>query len=132
MAPNDKHEGPRAREEDAVPPLMDIPALALRLSVPERHIRRLVAEHRIPFLKWGHLVRFDPRQVEEWLAAAQVPARHIPALKVGRPGRRGGAGRPVGLTNAPGAEAIEPGADGSRPTAGERLWRLDTDDKKTG
>jgi excisionase family DNA binding protein len=67
---------------------MDIPALAKRLSVPERHVRRLVAENRIPYLKWGHLVRFDPRHVEKWLEAAQVPAMRVPPLRSGRPGRR--------------------------------------------
>lgn len=30
-------------------PLMDFPAVAERLGVNERHIRRLVAERRIPF-----------------------------------------------------------------------------------
>jgi excisionase family DNA binding protein len=38
-------------------PLMDIEAVALRLGVPVRHVRRLVAERRIPFLKWSHLLR---------------------------------------------------------------------------
>ena len=41
-------------------PLLDLPAVATRLGVNHRHIRRLVAERRIPFLKWGHLLRFDP------------------------------------------------------------------------
>lgn len=42
------------------PALIDLPAVAERLGVNERHIRRLVAERRIPFVKWGHLLRFDP------------------------------------------------------------------------
>ena len=48
-------------------PLMDVPALAERLGVNERHIRRLVAERRVPFVKWGHLIRFDPVEIDEWL-----------------------------------------------------------------
>jgi excisionase family DNA binding protein len=68
---------------------MDVPALAKRLSVPERHVRRLVAENRVPYLKWGHLVRFDPRQIERWLDAAQVPVAPAPPLRAGRPGRLG-------------------------------------------
>jgi len=38
-----------------------------------RHVRRLVAERRIPFVKWGHLIRFDVEQVEAWLKDAERP-----------------------------------------------------------
>ena len=47
--------------------LMDLPAVAERLGVGERHIRRLVYERRIPFIKWGHLLRFDPDEIEVWI-----------------------------------------------------------------
>lgn len=53
------------------PPLMDLPALADRLGVNHRHVRRLVAERRIPFVKWGHLLRFDPDEIEAWLDQAR-------------------------------------------------------------
>lgn len=53
-------------------PLMDLPAVAERLGVNERHVRRLVAERRIPFLKWGHLLRFDPDEIDAWLNTARV------------------------------------------------------------
>jgi len=52
-------------------PLMDLPGVAERLGVNHRHIRRLVAERRIPFLKWGHLLRFDPDEIETWLDQAR-------------------------------------------------------------
>jgi len=52
-------------------PLMDLPAVALRLGVNQRHVRRLVAERRIHFLKWGHLLRFDPAEIETWLDGAR-------------------------------------------------------------
>ena len=52
-------------------PLEDIEAVARRLGVPVRHIRRLVAERRIPYLKWGHLLRFDPVEIEAWLDQAR-------------------------------------------------------------
>lgn len=64
--------------------LMDITAVAARLGVSVRHIRRLVHERRIPYMKWGHLIRFDPRDIEQWLEAARVsvgqcsPARRRP------------------------------------------------------
>jgi excisionase family DNA binding protein len=54
-------------------PLMDLPAVAEQLGVNERHIRRLVHERRIPFVKWGHLLRFDPREIDAWVDAARVP-----------------------------------------------------------
>lgn len=49
-------------------PLMDLPAVAVRLGVNQR----LVAERRIPFLKWGHLLRFDPAEIDSWLNTARV------------------------------------------------------------
>lgn len=55
-------------------PLMDLPTVAERLGVNQRHVRRLVHERRIPFIKWGHLLRFDPDEIEEWLNAARRPA----------------------------------------------------------
>jgi excisionase family DNA binding protein len=38
-----------------------------------RFVRRLVAERRIPFLKVGRSVRFDPADVDAWLERAKVP-----------------------------------------------------------
>jgi excisionase family DNA binding protein len=52
-------------------PLIDLPTVAERLGVNQRHIRRLVAERRIPYLKWGHLLRFDPGEIEDWLDRAR-------------------------------------------------------------
>ena len=54
-------------------PLMDLPALAERLGVNHRYVRRLVAERRVPFIKFGHLLRFDPAEIEVWLGTARVP-----------------------------------------------------------
>ena len=53
--------------------LLDIPGLADHLGVNIRHVRRLVAERRIPFIKWGHLIRFDPAEIAEWIERARVP-----------------------------------------------------------
>lgn len=52
---------------DHLPHLMDIASLAEHLGVGPRHVRRLVSERRIPFIKWGHLIRFDPDEVREWI-----------------------------------------------------------------
>jgi excisionase family DNA binding protein len=53
--------------------LWDIAAVARRLGVDIRHVRRLVTERRIPYLKWGHLLRFDPNEIETWLDGARRP-----------------------------------------------------------
>lgn len=55
-------------------PLIDLPALAERLGVSQRHVRRLVHERRIPFVKWGHLLRFDPEEIERWIDTARRPS----------------------------------------------------------
>lgn len=54
-------------------PLMDLPTVAKYLGVAERHIRRLVQERRIPFIKWGHPLRFDPDEIDAWLDTKRVP-----------------------------------------------------------
>ena len=50
-----------------LPELLDITTLAEHLGVTTRHIRRLVHEKRIPYIKWGHLIRFDPADIAAWL-----------------------------------------------------------------
>jgi excisionase family DNA binding protein len=44
-------------------PLLSIDDVAERLGVNVRHVRRLVQERRLPFIKWGRLLRFDPDDV---------------------------------------------------------------------
>jgi len=61
-------------------PLWDITTVARRLGVEVRHVRRLVLERRIPFIKWGHLLRFDPDEIEAWIDAA----RRSPGARLGR------------------------------------------------
>lgn len=60
-------------------PLLTISEVAQRLGVEVRHIRRLVHERRIPFIKWGHLLRFDPADIDMWLDDNRhppAPSRH--------------------------------------------------------
>ncbi len=51
--------------------LVDLTIVAARLGVNHRYVRRLVAERRIPFVKFGHLLRFDPVAIEAWLDRAR-------------------------------------------------------------
>lgn len=52
--------------------LIDVSAVADRLGASVRYVRRLVAERRIPFYKFGHLLRFDSDEVEAWLDRTRV------------------------------------------------------------
>lgn len=49
-------------------PLMTVPELAERLSVGPRFVYRLVDERRIPFIHVGRYLRFDPADVDAYLA----------------------------------------------------------------
>jgi excisionase family DNA binding protein len=57
----------------ALPNLLTMDQLAEKLGVTRRHVRRLVSERRIPFLRVGRFIRFDPAQIAEWLSANHVP-----------------------------------------------------------
>lgn len=57
------------------PALLDIIGVAERLGVTVRHVRRLVAERRIPFLKWGGHLHFDPVDIDAWLDRWRRPGR---------------------------------------------------------
>ena len=57
--------------------LLNVQQLADLLQVNVRHIRRLVFERRVPYIKWGHLVRFDPIEIEQWLNECREPAEVV-------------------------------------------------------
>jgi excisionase family DNA binding protein len=54
--------------------LLDYQELASWLHDSVRHLRRLVNENRIPFVKIGHYIRFDREQVRCWLQDNAHPA----------------------------------------------------------
>jgi excisionase family DNA binding protein len=54
------------------PGLIDVKGLAAWLGVEVVFVRRLVAERRIPFVKIGKFVRFDPDEVAQWIDARRV------------------------------------------------------------
>jgi excisionase family DNA binding protein len=72
--------GPRAHpvarpdRSGRLPLLLDIEGVAEVLGVSVRHVRRLVAERRIPYIKWGRYLRFDPAQLEVWIEDARIAA----------------------------------------------------------
>jgi excisionase family DNA binding protein len=63
---------------EALPHLLTIDQLVERLGTSTRHVRRLIAERRIPYLKVGKLVRFDPDDISRWLDDSRVAQRPSP------------------------------------------------------
>jgi excisionase family DNA binding protein len=62
-----------------LPRLLSIDQLADHLGVTPRHVRRLIAERRVPFLRVGRFVRFDPGDIAKWLDATRLgPSRARP------------------------------------------------------
>lgn len=59
----------------SLPRLMSIADVADVLGTTERHVRRLVDDHRIEYHKVGHFVRFDPDEVARYLDATRVERR---------------------------------------------------------
>ena len=72
----------------SLPTLLEITGLADHLGVTPRHVRRLIAERRIPYLKWGRLVRFDPGEIADWLNSARRKAASAGRRIVAKPGAR--------------------------------------------
>jgi excisionase family DNA binding protein len=72
MAARNGRMGALVRE---IPALFDSSELASLLGTTERHIERLVAERRIPFVKVGRFVRFDAEAVVRWLGEMTVEPR---------------------------------------------------------
>lgn len=54
--------------------LITVEQLADELGVSVRYVRRIIAERRIPYVKVGHLIRFQRDEVERWVEANRVTA----------------------------------------------------------
>lgn len=61
MSTTPRPDAPKSRR------LLTISEVADLLGVDVRYVRRLVYEKRIPFIKWGHLLRFNPIEIEAWI-----------------------------------------------------------------
>jgi hypothetical protein len=69
--------GTDARDRTTSPPSHRREA-RLAPRVTQRHVRRLVAEKRVPYLKWRRFIRFDPRR-DRHLAGQRPSAGSHPA-----------------------------------------------------
>lgn len=78
-----EHEGPGGRAaRRRLPELVGMDAVAAALGVTERHVRRLVTERRIPYVRVGHFIRFDPEELARWVDEHRVePRREAPARR---------------------------------------------------
>ena len=54
--------------------LLDINEAAERLGTTERHMRALIVDRKIPYIKVGRLIRFDPSALDEWIEAQTIMA----------------------------------------------------------
>lgn len=52
--------------------IVDVRGLANHLHINESFVRRLVRERRIPYFKVGWLLRFDLREIDEWLDRTRI------------------------------------------------------------
>ena len=72
-------------ERRALPELVRLEDVAQALGITERHVRRLVDERRIPFVKVGAFIRFEPAQVARWVEAQRVEPPAPPKPRGYRP-----------------------------------------------
>ncbi len=70
---------------ETVPHLLTIDQLADHLGSSPRHLRRLIAERRIPYVKVGGLVRFDAEEIRSWIDANRHAAHLTPSTFIRRP-----------------------------------------------
>ena len=62
----------RTRRANHLPALVDIVAVAKALGISMRQVRRFVADGQIPFVRVGHLIRFDPDELNDWINARRA------------------------------------------------------------
>jgi excisionase family DNA binding protein len=56
-------------ESGGLPTLVDIQAVSRSFGISMRQVRRFVATGEIPFVRVGHLIRFDPEDLNDWIDA---------------------------------------------------------------
>jgi excisionase family DNA binding protein len=72
VAPPQNGSNPRNRRHALGSPLLDVEELAQWLGVEQGFVRRLIAERRVPFVKIGKFVRFDPDEIRAWVDGRSV------------------------------------------------------------
>jgi excisionase family DNA binding protein len=52
---------------DKIEPLLTIKDLCNYLSTKESHVRWLIFNNKIPYIRVGKLIRFDFNEIKQWL-----------------------------------------------------------------
>jgi len=73
----ERHRNDRNPDQPRAVRLVGVEGAADQLGVHVRHIRRLVNERRIPYIKWGSRLHFDPVELETWIKRHRVPEREM-------------------------------------------------------
>ena len=87
QSPRQPDERPRPKANDTImqfEPLLDIDEVAELLATSTRHVKRLVYERRIPYVKVGRWVRFKRSDLAAWVKEQVVE----PTARVSRPRRK--------------------------------------------
>lgn len=58
---------------------LNIEELADCLNISKSQIYCMTSQRRIPFIKAGRRVLFDPEQIEKWMDSHRVEAREVQA-----------------------------------------------------
>jgi len=64
----------------SLPALVDIETVSHALGISTRQVRRFVAQDQIPFVRVGHLIRFDPNELSQWLDARRSGSVEVGGL----------------------------------------------------
>jgi excisionase family DNA binding protein len=67
------YHGRTGAGEELLEHLIDIAELERRTAIKQATLRKYVAQRKIPFVKIGRLVRFDPIEIESWIKERKVP-----------------------------------------------------------
>ena len=73
VSPPQKGSIRKAQVSAQRPTFLNVEELAGWLGVEVVFVRRLIAERRIPFVKIGRFVRFDPEEIAAWIDGQRVP-----------------------------------------------------------
>jgi len=82
VSPPQNGSNPKRSGTAPGPRFLDVEALAGWLGIEVVFVRRLVAERRIPFVKIGRLVRFDPEEIAAWIDGQRVPTERRTSRRI--------------------------------------------------
>ncbi len=67
---SDSHT-PSVNSHSFLPQLLTTSEVCRFLKVKESYVRDLRYQQRIPYIKIGHLVRYDPEQIVQWIRSGK-------------------------------------------------------------